>query len=104
MRQDWRREGLGPADPEAGRFHVMDRAYPDFTRLNAIHMMGAFFVTRAKSNTKFRRRYSRPVDKSTGLPCDQTVLIMGVKTKDNYPSPCGARSTGTRKPAGRSTS
>ncbi|MYE87076.1 MAG: IS4 family transposase [Gammaproteobacteria bacterium] len=73
--------------PEPGAFHVVDRAYLDFTRLNAVHSMGAFFVIRAKSNTKFRRRYSRPVDKSTGLLCDQTVVLTGVKTKDNYPQP-----------------
>ena len=73
--------------PEPGAFYIMDRAYLDFTRLNTVHTMGAFFVTRAKSNTKFRRRYSRPVDKSAGLLCDQTVVLTGVKSKDNYPQP-----------------
>ena len=73
--------------PEPGAFHVMDRAYLDFTRLNAVHSMGAFFVIRAKSNTKFRRQCSRPVDKAVGLLCDQTVVLTGVRTKDNYPQP-----------------
>ena len=49
--------------------------------------MGAFFVTRAKSNTRFRRRYSRPVDKFAGLLCDQTVVLTGVKSRDDYLQP-----------------
>ena len=52
--------------PEPGAFYVMDRAYIDFRRLNVLHSAGAFFVVRAKSNTKYRRRYSRPVETSTG--------------------------------------
>ena len=73
--------------PGPGAFYVMDRAHLDFTRLNTIHTMGAFFVTRAKSNTRFRRRYSQPVDKSTGLLCDQTVVLTGAQTRDKYPQP-----------------
>ena len=73
--------------PEPGAFYVMDRAYIDFGRLYVIHSLGAFFVVRAKSNTQYRRRYSREVDKSTGLRCDQTVVLTGVYSKDDYPQP-----------------
>ena len=73
--------------PEPGAFYVMDRAYIDFARLFRLHSLGAFFVVRAKSNTKFRRRYSRPVDKSTGVQCDQTIVLTGVNTGRNYPQP-----------------
>ena len=58
---------------EAGAFYVMDRGYLDFERLYRLHQAGSFFVTRAKSNFKFKRVYSRPVDRSTGLLCDQEV-------------------------------
>ena len=57
--------------PEPGAFYVMDRGYLDFERLYTLHQAGSFFVTRAKSNTKFKRLYSRPVDRTTGLLCDQ---------------------------------
>ena len=73
--------------PEPGAFYIMDRIYLDFGRLNVIHSMGAFFVIRAKSNTKYRRRYSRKVDKSTGVLCDQTIVLTGVKSKKDYPQP-----------------
>ena len=73
--------------PEPGAFYVMDRAYIDFGRLYVMHSLGAFFVVRAKSNTQYRRRYSREVDKSTGLRCDQTVVLTGVQSKDDYPQP-----------------
>ena len=78
---------LDPLIPEAGAFHVMDRGYLDFGRLFKLNNSGAFFVTRAKSNTQFRRRYSRRVDKPTGLRCDQTIVLTGGKTKTNYPQP-----------------
>ena len=65
----------------------MDRAYLDFERLNVLHSMGAFFVLRAKSNTKYRHRYSRDVDKSTGVQCDQTIVLTGVESKRDYPQP-----------------
>jgi len=70
---------------EAGSIYVMDRGYVDFNRLYAMHQELAFFITRAKSNFKFRRRYSHPVDKSTGLICAQTIVLTGVKSKDAYP-------------------
>jgi hypothetical protein len=73
--------------PEAGSFYVMDRGYLDFGRLFKLNNSGAFFVTRAKSNTQFCRRYSRRVDKSTGLRCDQTIVLTGEKAKTNYPQP-----------------
>jgi len=70
---------------EAGAFYIMDRGYLDFKRLFAFNKTTTFFVTRAKSNTKFRRLYSHPVDKSTGLICDQTIVLTGVKSKKDYP-------------------
>ena len=73
--------------PEPGAFYVMDRAYLDFARLDALHSAGAFFVIRAKSNTKFRRRYSRDADKPAGVLCDQTVVLTGTTSKDDYPQP-----------------
>ena len=73
--------------PEAGAFYIMDRGYVDFARLYALHLAGAFFVTRDKSNLKYQRRYSRKVDKSTGLRCDQTVVLTGLNTPDYYPIP-----------------
>lgn len=71
--------------PEPGAFYIMDRGYIDFARLYILHLHLAFFVTRAKSNFKFRRLYSHPVDKSTGLICDQTVILTGTLTKKDYP-------------------
>ena len=59
--------------PEAGAIYIMDRGYLDFDRLFALDQAGAFFVIRAKSNLQVNRRYSHPVDRSTGLICDQTV-------------------------------
>jgi len=71
--------------PEAGSIYVMDRGYVDFKRLYALHQATAFFVTRAKSNFQCKRRYSRPVDKTTGLRCDQTIMLTGVNSKKDYP-------------------
>lgn len=71
--------------PEPGAFYVMDRGYLDFERLHRLHEAGAFFVTRAKSNLKAMRRYSRPVDRSTGLICDQTVTLTVFYSKTGYP-------------------
>jgi len=68
---------------EAGSFYIMDRGYIDFKRLYALHQALAFFVTRAKSNIKCRRLYSRPVDKSTGLRCDQTIVL--TQSFEDYP-------------------
>jgi hypothetical protein len=73
--------------PEAGAFYIMDRGYVDFERLFTLHMASAFFVIRAKSNTQYQRRYSRPVDKSTGVKCDQTIVLTGVNTATDYPQP-----------------
>jgi hypothetical protein len=73
--------------PEPGAFYVMDRGYVDFLRLYAMHEASAFFVTRAKRRFQFSRRYSREVDKTTGLRCDQTIILTGVDTAGYYPSP-----------------
>jgi transposase len=72
---------------QAGSFYVMDRAYLDFSRLHAMHLSQAFFVTRAKQGMCFKRRYSRPVDKDSGLRCDQTIMLAGVKSALVYASP-----------------
>lgn len=72
---------------EAGAFYVMDRGHVDFERLYALHQARAFFVTRAKSNFQFQRRYSRAVDTGTGLRCDQTVMLTGVYSARHYPEP-----------------
>jgi hypothetical protein len=71
--------------PEPGAFYIMDRGYLDFTRLFHLHQARAFFVIRARSNTKMRRLYSRQVDKATGLRCDQTIVLTGVHTPRYYP-------------------
>jgi Domain of unknown function (DUF4372)/Transposase DDE domain len=71
--------------PEPGSFTIMDRGFLDFMRLYRLTQAGAFFVIRPKSNTAFQRVYSRPVDKTTGLRCDQTVRLTGVKSPDDYP-------------------
>ena len=71
--------------PEPGSFYLMDRAYLDFARLYKINKYQAFFVTRAKSNFKFRRVYSHLVDKSTGLKCDQTIVLTGFYSSKDYP-------------------
>ena len=73
--------------PEPGSFYVMDRAYVDFKRLHVFHDGGAFFVTRAKSGVLFRRRYSRPIDASTGLRSDQTVVLASAASHKHYPDP-----------------
>ena len=73
--------------PEPGAFYVMDRGYVDFRRLFALEVEKSFFVIRAKSNTRFQRRYSRAVDKATGLLCDQTIQLTGRGTSAKYPHP-----------------
>jgi len=70
---------------EAGAFYVIDRCYLDFTRLHRLHQSGAFFVTRAKRGMDARRVYSNPVDRSTGLICDQLVMLTGYYPVRNYP-------------------
>ena len=70
---------------EVGAIYVMDRGYLDFARLYLMHQALAFFVTRAKSNTKLRRAYSAPVDRSTGIICDQTIALTGTTSRKDYP-------------------
>ena len=72
--------------PEAGAIYVMDRGYVDFERLHAMHQASAFFVTRAKSNTRLRRVYSAQVDRDTGIICDQTVALVGYYSRRDYPA------------------
>jgi len=71
---------------EPGSFYIFDRGYLDFARLHRLHLSGAFFVTRAKKNLRFGRRYSQPVDKSTGLRLDQTIVLIGFYALRNYPT------------------
>ncbi len=73
--------------PEPGAFYVMDRGYIDFERLHHLHEAGSFFVTRAKSNLKAQRRYSHPVDRSTGLICDQTIVLAGFYSRQDFDTP-----------------
>jgi hypothetical protein len=73
--------------PEAGAFYVMDRAYVDFERLARLDEAGSFFVTRAKSNMQAKRRYSNPVDRTTGLICDQTIVLTGFYTRQGFDRP-----------------
>lgn len=73
--------------PEPGSIYVMDRGYVDFQRLHVLTRFQASFVVRAKKNLRFRRRYSHPVDRSTGLICDQTVLLTVPRSLEGYPDP-----------------
>ena len=73
--------------PEPGAFYIMDRGYIDFRRLYGLHQAGSFFVTRAKSNLKARRRYSHTVDRNTGLICDQTIMLTGFYTRQHFDAP-----------------
>jgi hypothetical protein len=73
--------------PEPGAYAVMDRGYLDFERLYHLHEAGSFFVTRAKSNLKAERRYSHPVDRATGVICDQTVILSGFYSHKGFPVP-----------------
>lgn len=70
---------------EAGAFYVMDRGYIDFARLYRFQTNMAYFITRAKKNLQFRPCKSRPVDKTLGLRCDQTIVLTGVDTAAEYP-------------------
>jgi hypothetical protein len=71
--------------PEPGSFYVMDRAYVDFSRLHRFHSGGAFFVTRNKRRILFRRRHSHPVDASTGVRSDHTVVLASAGSRKHYP-------------------
>ncbi len=70
---------------EAGAIYVVDRAYIDFARLNAVHQAGAFFITRAKSNMDAHRVYSAPTDRLSGILCDQTISLDGNDSRRDYP-------------------
>ncbi len=70
---------------EAGCFYIMDRGYVDYKRLYAVNQAGAFFVTRSKEGMDARRVYSHPVDRATGLICDQRVMLNGFYSAKNYP-------------------
>jgi hypothetical protein len=72
---------------EPGSFYIMDRGYIDFERLYTLTQSLAFFVIRAKRNLDYQRRAYRQVDKSTGLRCDQTILLKGIKSSKDYPDP-----------------
>ena len=81
---------------EPGAFYIFDRGYLHFARLHRIHEAQAFFVTRARKNFRFRRRYSRRADKTAGVRCDQTVVLDDFKTKPGYPD--ALRRIGYRDP------
>ena len=71
--------------PEAGAFYVMDRGYVDFERLYIFTLSAAFFVVRTKSNVLLQRRYSHPVDKTTGVRSDHTVILTAIDSVKAYP-------------------
>ena len=71
--------------PEAGAFYVMDRGYVDFERLYVFTLSSAFFVVRTKSNVLLQRRYSHPVDKTTGVRSDHTVILTAIDSAKAYP-------------------
>lgn len=73
--------------PEPGAIYIMDRGYLDYGRLFELDLAGAFFVIRAKSNLQVKRRYSHDVDRSTGLICDQTVVLTGFYSNQDYEKP-----------------
>jgi len=70
---------------EVGAFYLMDRGYVDFARLYVFTQACAFFITRAKKNLQFYLRTSRPVDRSSGVRCDQTIRLTGIRTAQRYP-------------------
>jgi hypothetical protein len=70
---------------EPGAFYLLDRGYVDFARLYLFTQACAFFITRAKKNTQFYLRTSRPVERSTGVRCDQTIRLTGIRTARRYP-------------------
>ena len=71
---------------EAGAIYLMDRGYLDFARLHKIHQTPAFFITRTKRNFSFQRLYSHPIEKVTGLQCDQTIVLKGFYVQKDYPT------------------
>ena len=82
--------------PETGAFYVMDRGYVDFQRLYVFPLCSAFFVVRTKQNIRLQRRYSRPVDKATGIRSDQTVILTTLESAKAYPD--ALRRIGYRDP------
>jgi hypothetical protein len=82
--------------PETGAFYVMDRGYVDFERLYVFPLSSAFFVVRTKQNIRLQRRYSRPVDKATGIRSDQTVILTTLESAKAYPD--ALRRIGYRDP------
>jgi hypothetical protein len=70
---------------EAGAFYVMDRGYLDFARLYKLHLASAFFVTRARKRFDFQRLYSQPVDRATGVICDQIITLVNPVPRKGYP-------------------
>jgi hypothetical protein len=82
--------------PETGAFYVMDRGYVDFKRLYVFPLCSAFFVVRTKQNIRLQRRYSRPVDKATGIRSDQTVILATLESAKAYPD--ALRRIGYRDP------
>jgi len=73
--------------PEPGAFYIMDRGFLDFERLYRFHQAGSFFVTRGKSNLQVQRRYSHPIDRTTGLICDQSVVLTGFYSHQGFEAP-----------------
>lgn len=73
--------------PSPGAYYIMDRGYLDFARLYELDQARAYFVTRAKKNFQFKRRYSHAVDKSTGVQCDQTIVLKTYYSSQGYPQP-----------------
>ena len=71
--------------PEAGAIYIMDRGYMDFARLHRLTQAAAFFVIRARSGLKWRRVVSQPVDKTTGVQCDQTITLTAASSLARYP-------------------
>jgi hypothetical protein len=78
---------LDQLTPAPGAYYVMDRGYLDFARLHKLHEAKAYFVTRPRKNFVFQRRYSREVDKATGVQCDQTILLKSFYSLQGYPEP-----------------
>ena len=76
---------LDELNPEAGSFYIMDRGFLDFTRLYTLQLFHAYFVIRSRKDIRFRRVYSCPIDKTTGLKCDQTIRLTGKYTPNYYP-------------------
>jgi hypothetical protein len=73
--------------PEAGAFYIMDRGYIDFEQLHRLHQAGSFYVIRAKSNLRFKRRYSLESDRAAGIICDQIGTLTGFYSTQDYPTP-----------------